>query len=354
MSILARRLPLLVGGAVSLVAGIAAGLGRLGLPGPEQAHILAVHGPLMVSGFFGTVIGMERAVALGRPWGFAAPVLAGLGGILLVLGQTQGGLGLMVAASLVFCAMALNVVQRQKEVFTILLAIGGLCWLGGTLSILAQGTVREAAPLLASFLVLTIAGERVELSRFLPPTKWRNPSLIPAIAVVLGGAVLAALEIDGAWPLFGIGLVLVTLWCLKNDVVRRTVRQTGVTRYVALCLLAGYGWALASGLVMLRPEVEWGGPITDAALHALFVGFVFSMVFGHAPVILPALLRIQVPFKPYFYGPALLLHGSVALRLAGDLADSHQVRQWGALGNAIAILVFIVTMVGTIIAAKRR
>lgn len=66
---LAVRLPLLALGMLALVAGVAGGLARLGghalLPGAAAAW----HGPLMVGAFFGTVIALERAVALGARWG---------------------------------------------------------------------------------------------------------------------------------------------------------------------------------------------------------------------------------------------------------------------------------------------
>ena len=58
---------LLALGFVSLAFGVAGGLARLS--GLEVAGTAtALHGPLMVSAFFGTVISPERAVALGRVW----------------------------------------------------------------------------------------------------------------------------------------------------------------------------------------------------------------------------------------------------------------------------------------------
>jgi hypothetical protein len=158
----------------------------------------------------------------------------------------------------------------------------------------------------------------------------------------------------GSWAVFGLGLALLTLWSLANDVVRRTIRQAGLTRYVAVCLLSGYAWALAAGLLMTRLGTGETGMLYDAALHALFVGFVFAMVYGHAPVILPAVLRVAVPYRPVFYLPLALLHASLGLRVAGDLLELHPLRQWGGLGNAAAIAVFIVTMLATVLGAKRR
>jgi hypothetical protein len=347
MGVTARRLPLLMAGAVSLVAGIIAGEGRLGWP-MGSADLSLVHGPLMICGFFGTVIGLERAVALGRTWGYGAPLLTALGGGLLIVGQTQAGALSQLLGSLVFAAMSLAVILRQREVFTLVLGLGGVAWAAGNLAWIIGGDAAAPVPLWASFLVLTIAGERLELSRFLPPWRWRTPTLFPPLLVLLAGLAL------GSWVLFGLGLALLTLWSLMNDVVRRTIRQPGLTRYVAVCLLSGYVWALAAGLLMMRLTPGETGLLYDAALHALFVGFVFAMVYGHAPVILPAVLRVAVPYRPVFYLPLALLHVTLGLRVAGDLLGIHDLRQWGGLGNAAAIALFILTMLATVLRARGR
>lgn len=347
MGVTARRLPLLMAGAVSLVAGIIAGEGRLGWP-VGSAELALVHGPLMICGFFGTVIGLERAVALAKPWGYGAPLFTALGGVALIAGMPQAGAVLLLAGSLVFVAMSLSVIARQREVFTLVLGLGGLCWAAGNLAWIAGGDAARSVPMWAAFLVLTIAGERLELSRFLPPWRWRTPTLFPPLLLLLAGMASAS------WVVFGLGLALLTLWSLMNDVVKRTIRQPGLTRYVAVCLLSGYGWALAAGLLMTSLGAGETGALYDAALHALFVGFVFAMVYGHAPVILPAVLRVAVPYRPVFYLPLAVLHASLLLRVVGDLLDLHAVRQWGGLGNAAAILLFIVTMLATVLGARKR
>ena len=346
------RLLLLAFGGVALAAGLAAGEGRLGWPA-AGVDLMAVHGPLMVCGFFGTVIGLERAVALGRRWGYGSPAATALGGILLIAGRPVAGALALTLGSLIFTLMSAAVLKRQMEVFTAVLGLGGACWLAGDLVWLAGGAPMDAVPLWAGFLVLTIAGERLELSRFLPPWRWRIPTLAPVLALLLAGAGVAVAGLEAAWTLFGLGLMGLTLWSLRNDVVRRTIRQPGLTRYVAVCLLSGYAWAAVAGALMLGLTPGEGGMRFDAALHALFLGFVFSMVFGHAPVILPAVLRIAVPYKPYFYGPLVLLHASLILRLAGDLAEIHALRQWGGLANAAALAVFIVTLLATVIRARK-
>jgi hypothetical protein len=92
-----------------------------------------------------------------------------------------------------------------------------------------------------------------------------------------------------------------------------------------------------------------GMPARDAALHALGLGFVFSMVMGHAPVILPALTHLKLRFGPWFYLPLAALHGTLAWRLGAGWADA-AARSQGALGNALAIALFLLTVLGAIAA----
>jgi len=77
------------------------------------------------------------------------------------------------------------------------------------------------------------------------------------------------------------------------------------------------------------------------------------MVFGHAPVILPAILRVAIPYSAALYVPLVLLHGSLVLRAAGDLANVSTLRVLGATGNVVAIAVFVVTAAALVFRKKR-
>ncbi len=134
----------------------------------------------------------------------------------------------------------------------------------------------------------------------------------------------------------GCVLVLLALWLLAFDLARVTIRQDRLPRYVAACLLAGYCW-LGLGGALMAFAVAY-----DAALHAIFVGFVFSMVLGHAPVILPAVLRVRFPYHAALYAPLLLLHLSLAVRVFVSAPA-------GAWGNAAAIALFLATALGLIL-----
>src|SRR5512142_2232157 len=85
------RFPLLALGLASLFFGVWAGLLRVGWNLPQgRANLIELHGPLMVFGFLGTVISLERAVALRRSWGYLAPAGTLIGAALLFAGLRQG------------------------------------------------------------------------------------------------------------------------------------------------------------------------------------------------------------------------------------------------------------------------
>jgi hypothetical protein len=344
------RLPFLILAFLALFAGIGAGLARLGWAVPEiAATAAALHGPLLICGFFGVVISLERAVAIGRRWAYLGPFIAGLGGIAAIAGATTAAAWLFAAGSAVLLAATLDIFRRQTALFTFTLVAGSLAWTVGNL-LWATGT---AAPAIVTwwlaFLILTIAGERLELSRFLKPSPVAN-AMFAAVLVVVGAGMVGA---DRAWgaSTFAAGLLALSIWLLKQDLARRTVRATGLTRFIAVCLLSGYAWLAAGAAVILAAGgLIAGTPSYDAAVHALALGFVLSMVFGHAPIIFPAVLRVPVPYHPAFYAPLALLHLSLVVRLAGDAGGRFDWTRAGGLLNALAIAAFLL---GTVAAVAR-
>lgn len=356
------RVPLLILGFACLITGACAGLARLGWAVPRHAFDLAaVHGPLMVSGFFGTVISLERAVALARRWAYLGPLAAGLGGLGLIGGAPPAiAQALLTLGSAVLFGGSAWIFLRQRALFTFTLAAGAASWLVGNLLWLGGFSVYEVVLWWAGFLVLTIAGERLELSRFRPP----SPKAVPAFRAILLAIVVALLiaRVEGyaslGFRLFGAALLALAGWLLTQDIARRTVRGEGLTRFIAVCLLSGYLWLAVGGAVLAGAgELQPGAPSYDAALHALLLGFVFSMVFGHAPIIFPAVLRVAVPYHPSFYAPLALLHASLLCRLAGDLAGHPGWLRTGGLLGAIALAAFIAGTAGAAIrgsSARRR
>ncbi len=349
----ALRLPLLALGFVSLLAGVGAGLARLGwhLPLPASETVLR-HGPLMVSGFLGTVIGLERAVALGRRWAYGGPLLSGLGGVALLLGAPLVvGAAAMVLASAVLLAGSAGIVHRQRALFTVTMALGAASWLAGNVLWLFGAPVPEVVALWINFLILTIAGERLELSRFLPPSPNAKRAFALILVLLLVGSLVTVLPTGVL--VYGIGLLGLAVWLVRQDIARRTVRESGLTRFIAVCLLSGYAWLAAGGIILLGAG-GLSGTAYDAVLHALLLGFVFSMIFGHAPLILPSVMRIRLPYHWSLYLPLLTLHFSLVLRLGGDALTLPQLRSVGGLLNALALALFILGTIGSVIRGRRK
>lgn len=331
--------------ALALLTGLDAALMLLGLRAPVTVDRLPdVHGMLLVLGFVGTLVALERAVALRHPAGFAAPAALGLGGLLLISPAP------LPAGRLALCLGALSLVgvyvplwRRQRDDAVLVQTFGAVLAAGAALLWLAGVVIPVLLPWLVGFVVLTIGGERLELARLTMGP--RAGSVFLALSAALVAAVVAALLWPGpGYPLLGLALLALVGWLAIHDVARRTIRSAGLTRFVAGCLLAGYGWLAVAGGCWLLGGAAPDGPRYDAVVHAVFLGFTLSMIMAHAPVILPAVLRRPLPYHPVMIAPAVLLHGSLALRLWGATVNgargSHLAWQVGGVLNITAVLLF--------------
>src|SRR6185312_8292982 len=327
-----RRAPLMALALVALFAGLWGGLIRLGLSLPSVLTSAAEgHGPLMALGFLGTLVSLERAVALDRRWVYVAPLAAGTGALAALAGTPDAfGPALLALAGVVLLAAHVVLHRRQPSAHNAVMGLGALAWCAAAVLWLAGADMSRFAPLLAGFLVLTIVGERLELTRVTRRTERVRRLLVAAIA------------------LFALGLIV------SVPAEPTGVRIAGVTRYMAVTLLAGYVWLACGGVLWALYAPLHDGPAYDASLHAVFLGFVMSMVFAHAPVIVPAVLRVRLPFARGFYAHLALLHASLALRLlGGDLAGSTALWRVGGIAAEVAILLFLAATAVSVLRARQ-
>lgn len=338
-----ERLPLLALAIVALMAALWAGLLRLGWNLPAiQPGLYVAHGPLMVCGFLGTLISLERAVALGTGWSYVAPSLSGLGALALIVGVPDPvGPLLITVGSLGLIAIFAAIIHRQPASFTVTMALGAIAWFVGNCLWLAGIPILEMFFWWIGFLVLTIVGERLELSRLTGPGEQNRALFLFGTGIFLVGLALASHNPAPGLRLAGIGMFVMALWLWRYDLARRTVKQQGLTRFIAVNLLAGYFWLGFGGLTW----IWFGNDLTtfhyDVMLHSIFLGFVFSMIFAHAPMIFPAVLQRPLPYRQIFYAHSALLHLSLFLRIGGDLAHSYAAYEWGGLLNVVAVLIFV-------------
>jgi hypothetical protein len=352
MRLQTRFIPLVALAAFALLFALWAGLLRLGWALPSLPNLQLAHGPLMVSGFLGVLIPLERAVAIRQRWMFAVPVVAGLGWITLLLVPFLGGL-LLTLASLGTLLILGFMVRREPHLHTATMFAGVLAWLAGNFLWVLGSPIFEIVYLWMVFLVLTIGGERLELSRVLRPAPGQLRIFSVIAATLSAGAILCLVNLNWGARLVGLSMLGLAFWFLKNDLATRTIRHPNpLTRYIARCLFAGFLWLGVSGALLLYFGALYAGPYYDAALHAVFVGFVISMIFGHAPIIFPAILGLPITYRPGFYVQLFLLHFSLIMRLFGDLTDRYDIRRWGGMLNEIAILLFLGVTIQAIAGAR--
>jgi hypothetical protein len=342
--------------ATSLLAGVAGGLFRLGLAaGPADAAWLGraalAHAGLMMCGFLGTVIGIERAVAARHRLAWSAPFASGLAGVALLNGLEQPAGWLLVAAAAAFLGVNMLLLQRQRAPHTGLLLVSAAAWFVGNVLFAAGAGATAVLPWWFAFLVMTIAAERLEMTRLMRRRPGAQPALYLVLSVLVLGATASSVSAFVGGLLFGTALLALAAWLFLFDIARRTVRAEGLSRYMAVCLLSGYAWLAVAGAAWAATAA--GLPARDVALHALGLGFIFSMIMGHGPVILPAIARIKLAWGNFFYVPLALMHLSLAARLFGGFADFGW-RSQGALFNAFAIALFALTVIGAAVAWRRR
>ncbi len=278
------------------------------------------HAQVMVVGFLGSLIALERAVAIKKPWSYLAPPLLFLGSLLSLfdpLLMLVGVLGALTVAA-VFLHLLGRYGHRPQWVVmglaALLLAAGnGLYALGFPIPYVLHYWIL--------FLVLTIAGERLELSILLIPRRGVVGTFYVPVALSVLGALM------GSGRVVGLSYVLLALWLLYYDVATRNVRANGLVRFVAITLLSGYVWLLVGGVAWLL-NLPY-----DLRIHSLTLGFVFAMIFAHAPIIFPAILGFRVRFTSLLYLPVALLHLSLLLRFLYSLKS-------GALLGVVAILLY--------------
>lgn len=347
------RLLMLLTVVVALLGGLGSGLARLGwqMDDHSQEWIL-IHGPLMINGFLGTLICLERAVALSSRyrWTMVVPAINALGAIAILLVDDVGIGKLLLmfgSAGLVILFGLMLRIHWSRDMMV--MASGAVCWLIGNVLWFAGQPVYQVVHLWTAFLILTIVGERLELSRVRRLKAMDERLLIMTVLIYLIGVLFTIFDLTIGIRLLGVGAILMAAWLLRYDIAGRTIRQQGLPRYIAVCLLLGYVWLGFGGIIGVWKGAVYAGPDYAMILHAFLLGFVFSMIFGHMPIILPALTGLKFNYSHFLYGHLIILHVTLTYRMYGNLIGDFPARQQAGLWNVIAILLFLFLTLITVI-----
>ena len=357
------RILSLIAAVASLVLGISLGLVRFGwdIPLPNY-DLLIAHGTLMVCGFLGTLICLERAVAARNRLAFILPALCATGTIVQII-ESEHGSGsffyLCAASGLVVLYTRLMVTQPEGHALQI---TGAACWAIGNVLLALELPLYIILPWWLGFLLFTVAGERLELARFRNPRRgiiWVFMGFAATFTLASTVASLtfwldadASIRVTDSGDYFdspiwsyadairGLSIAGISIWLVRYDLARSALSREGLPRFSAASLLLGYGWLIIFALLTVITPGMVGGTLYDARLHTFFIGFVVSMVFGHALIIGPGIFEISLEFHRWLYLPLTVLHAGVAVRVISDLNEDYVLRNTSGLIAASAVILF--------------
>ncbi|HEX5141244.1 MAG TPA: hypothetical protein VFX19_09885 [Dehalococcoidia bacterium] len=347
--------PFMLAALAALLVGLWAGLARIGWDLPEAGSDLMLrHGGLMVVGFVATLIAVERAVAVQSVVAFTAPALSAAAGVALIVDAPDQAAPALASASGV--AYVLNIavlLQRFRQPALAVSLAGGVCLLVAGVVWWDGGGLQTVVPWWMAFLVLTIVAERLELIKFQRFTPFALLTGIGLLAAVMVALVLTLFEVDDGVRLMGVAFLLGPFWLVRRDIAHRTIRTEGIARFSAAGVLTAYAWLVVTGAMLLAWGIE-PGLRYDAVVHACFIGFVFTAIIAHEPIIVPAVTGLRFTYTPALYLPLLLLNGGLVARVAADLAEDNEVRRWAGMVQAIAILLFLAISAASLFAGSLR
>lgn len=326
---------------LSLIFGVLTGWFRIGWEFSSTAS-WPDHGAIMTGGFIGTLICLERTINFKHKLALLIPVIGSLSIIFFLLRYVETAYWLLLIASLGLCIIYFILYLEHNEVYILIMMAGAFAWLTGNIFLLQTHFYPNSVMWWIAFLFFTILGERLELSRYLMLKTWHKFLLLFLLALYIIG-ILIPFHGSGGY-ISAVSMIGSFIWLYKYDMAKKSLKKEGQHFYSGVVLLTGYFWLAVTGILM-----AWGaysGLFYDAVLHSFFLGFAFSMIFAHAPIILPGVLRLQFSlFSRVLYLWFILLQLSLIMRIASVFNPILFSKQTGGLLNGIAIFGFILNVI---------
>ena len=343
-------------GGACLLAGLDAALLRLGARVPVGgAALAALYAPVMLVGFLGAVIALERAVAVGEAWALLAPAGGASGCLALVAGVPEpAGQVLAFLGALVLCAIYVRLHRRAASISVDIGAMGAIALTGGDLLWLRGAAVEACVPLWLLFPVLALVGARLEpapdSSGAVPGTLVQEAVRAVSAAALLGACLLGVT--GGARLLIGLALLALAAVMIRDDAARRAVRATGAARLAAAWALAGHLWLAVAGLVWSLGPLDAasgaGSGTYDILVRAIVLGYALSMIMARlvarvearSPTTALAAHR-GLPHRRTMWPSWALLHAGLALWAVSQARGASALQRAGGVISVVAVLVLM-------------
>lgn len=335
----------------SLVTGIFTGWFRLGFDLPVS-RIYLHHGVIMTGSFLGTVILIERISTMKKRWLFLFPLVNVSSIVFFFLGYRELAFSsILIGSAGLFCVFwRINLLHDNLP--NRIMWLGSFAWLIGNAMLLFYENYAMSIMWWIAFLLITISGERMELIKFLPIKNFQKIILIGLITIFIISCIIPFHF--GGQILSGLSMLLIAIWFLRYDMIRKSIKLSGLHRFSASALAAGFIWLGISGLLF---TMNYQTAISyDALIHTFFIGFIFSMIFAHAPIILPGVAGLSFrPFHPTLYIWMILLQISLVLRVIAGLFEYSELKAAAGFTNGIIILLFFINlMIVSLLMWKRK
>ncbi|MEQ9299489.1 MAG: hypothetical protein RIF33_13030 [Cyclobacteriaceae bacterium] len=315
-----------------LMAGLATGLAKLGIVPIPGAHL---HGLLMLNGFTGGLITVERTLSKPIPSNFFALVLLEAG-IVLALLDYSWGLWLVTGAVLLLLTQEVRAYQKSQWFYHTTQIIGLLCWLTANVKYQFGGFYPLAIPFWQAFILMMILATRLKNidrinDRLMMLGMWSYVALIclpfHGIATYLSGGVLLLVGARALW------LELKT----SPDSAYR--------------LIIVYGWLIATAIGILMSDFIFYS--YDLVIHCFFLGFLFNMIFLNASKAVVSKLGVKnVPLAEGVW--IIIMTVGLLLRVvAGDLLEVELAKEAGGIISVLAILGFLGSVIRAVVLTRR-
>lgn len=335
-----ERFPVIVFAASCLLCGLWSGLCRIGW-NLGITHVAAHHGAIMVGGFLGSLITFEKVIPLKNKALYLIPIASASSVALFFAGLPQISFILLTVASAALTIVFGYYLRKQRKIVYLLMMLGASFWFIGNVMLFTTQFYPMAFPWWMAFVLFIIAAERLEIMIFLPVSQFSKIVFVGILLSFVAGVLLSFHGVGNF--VCGFSIAGASVWLLRNDMIAINLTKKGLPFFIGITLLTGYVALLLTGILLLVRSDQW---LTyDAVVHTFFLGFAFSMIFAHGPMILPGILGITTtPFHKILHLWAALLQTSWILRLAGDLCPVFEIRKLSGLLSVMAILAYFATI----------
>ncbi len=319
-------------GGFYFIAGILAGIWRIavtrGVGIPSVPLWIPPHGHLMLGGFLAALIQFERMIGLRInrlvwvPYVYSSTaVLLHTGNRLVLVLHLVALVGWFIHRWMAYQAFHHAGKPLVESVAYATLSSALMCQGGPAAN-------PQAALAAFSFPVAAIAVERLEIS-----LQFKKKGAIAVLWAIVCWCVLwnAAVWLrQPALSWMGVTGLLLVIAVAKYDstlFVSDSVGMQTMHQFHRVALRIAYAWLISGCVFLALWNLVPGAIVKDVVFHLFGLGFIFSMILGHAPIILPAALGKLQPKRPVWW-PFLIFQFATLLRVGCDFAILFSLNTW--------------------------